>query len=92
MIHCSGPAKIIEGPTFYNHDGKYEAAEVVVEIKKGQTLQLISPNFYITKQMKELQIGQSVHFEGFLDSELVGYYFITLSSIKVIKAYRRKSE
>lgn len=85
MLTVSGPARIIQGPNFYDGTVNKFGADLEVEFSKGKTMQLISPNLIMTEMLSSLQTGQNVHFEGWLDENEPGYYVIKLTSIRRIK-------
>ena len=48
MLTVSGPARIIQGPNFYDGTVNKFGADLEVEFSKGKTMQLISPNLIMT--------------------------------------------
>jgi hypothetical protein len=82
MVKVSGLARITSGPHFYSDAGKGYGADLIVEFKKNQTLQLVSTSWLMTECLYPLQTGFTVHFEGTLEADEPGMYIIRLTAIR----------
>jgi hypothetical protein len=60
------------------------SADMEVEFGKKKTIQLIATNLLMQEALHPLQIGQSVHFEGYFDEIEPGYYVVKLTGIRRI--------